>query len=191
MNKLVFAATLALSLAAGAAEPQPTVAFVNVAGAVDSAIFTDSVTNFLIGVMPVRTKIVNVDRLDITTILSPRDKDPRLGKDPRLAVYFVKDPAFPPQLTAPGMWAVVNVRNLEKGADKAKFESRIHKMVLKGLAFACGFGANQDVGRCVMGAGSFDTLSGIDGTSASYSPFVAFPMQDYLSTRGLLADYQF
>ena len=190
MNKLVFAATLALSLAVDAAEPQPTVAFVNVAGAVDSAIFADSVTNFLIGVMPVRTKIVNVDRLDVTTILSPRDKDSRLGKESRLAVYFVRDPAFPPQLTAPGMWAVINVRNLEKGADKAKFESRIRKMVLKGLAFSCGFGANQDVGRCVMGAGSFDTLAGIDGTSASYSPFVAFPMQDYLSARGLLADYQ-
>ena len=126
MNKLVFAATLALSLAAGAAEPLPTVAFVNVAGAVDAAIFADSVTNFLIGVMPVRTKIVDVDRLDVTAILSPRDKDPRLGKESRLAVYFVRDPAFPPQLTAPGMWAVVNVRNLEKGADKAKFVSRIH-----------------------------------------------------------------
>jgi hypothetical protein len=59
-------------------------------------------------------------------------------------------------------------------------------MMLKGLAFACGFGANQDIGRCVMGAGSFDTLKGIDGTSASYSPFVAFPMMDFLSARNLL-----
>ena len=188
MNKLVLVATLTLSLTLHAEEPKPAVAYVNVAGAVDPALFAKSVTNFLPGVMSVRTKIVNVDKVDVASIANPRNKDGRLGKESRLAVYFVKDPAFPPQLTAPGMWAIINVRNLEKDADKAKFEKRLQKMVLKGLAFSCGFGANQDVGRCVMGAGSFDTLSGIDSTSASYSPFVAFPMMDYLSARGLIAE---
>ena len=73
-------------------------------------------------------------------------------------------------------------------ADAEKFKTRIEKMMLKGLAFACGFGANQDSGRCVMGMGSFETLRGIDSTSTSYSPFCYFPLFDYLQARKLIID---
>ena len=165
---------------------KPTVAFVNVGGAIDSAIFAKNANDYVRGIMPARIKICNAENVDILKIANPATPDDQFGKSTKLFVYFVNDGKLPPQLSAPGRWAIVNVRNLEKDADAVKFKSRIQKMMLKGLAFACGFGANQDIGRCVMGAGSFDTLKGIDGTSASYSPFVAFPMMDFLSARNLL-----
>lgn len=188
MRRLMCLTALAASCALGAAEEKPFVAFVNVKGAVEAPVFAEAVTNFLPGVMQVRARLAEAMSVDVVGAMNPSRRDTSLPKAARLAVYFVKDPAFPPQLTAPGMFAVINVRNLEKGVDRKGFATRIRKMVLKGLAFACGFGANQDVGRCVMGAGSFETLAGIDGTSASYSPFVAFPMSDYLMERGLVPE---
>lgn len=191
MKRLVFAAALVAALALSAEENKEEknyVSFVNVAEAVEPTLFANSVTNFLLGVFPARVRLVSAESVDVVSIMNPQRHNEKLGKDTRLAVYFVKDPAFPPQLTAPGMWAIINVRNLEKGADKKRLTERIHRMVLKGLAFACGFGANQDRGRCVMGAGSFSSLEGIDGTSASYSPFVMFPMMDFMSAHGLIMD---
>lgn len=188
MKKMMLLAAIAASLAVNAVEEKPYIAFVNVNDAVEAQLFANAITNFLPGILQVRTKLATAKSVDVVGIMNPARRDQSLGKNARLAVYFVKDAAFPPQLTAPGMFAVINVRNLEKDADKAKFENRIHKMVLKGIAFACGFGANQDAGRCVMGVGSFESLAGIDGTSASYSPFVNFPMSDYLMERNLLDD---
>ena len=106
----------------------------------------------------------------------------------QISVYFVDQQGFPPQLTCPGFFAVINMRGLKKDADQKTYERRVFKMVLKGLAFACGFGANQDSGRCVMGMGSFETLRGIDSTSTSYSPFCYFPLFDYLQARKLIID---
>ena len=189
MKKVLITTLAALATTCAAlADDKPFIAFVNVAGAVDSGLFANCATNFVRGVMPARVKPLAADGVDVRQIMNPATPDARFGSGARLFVYFVSDRSYPPQLTAPGMWAIINVRNLEKDADAAKFRSRIEKMMLKGLAFACGFGANQDIGRCVMGAGSFSTLKGIDATSASYSPFVAFPLMDFLAARALIEE---
>lgn len=191
MKKLLAIAVLAAASVAAAAEEKPFVAFVNVGGAVKADLFASCATNFVPGVMPARIRTFGTEEVDVASIMNPATPDRRFGENAKLHVYFVSDKTFPPQLTAPGMWAVINVRNLDKEADAEKFKTRIEKMMLKGLAFACGFGANQDIGRCVMGAGSFSTLRGIDGTSASYSPFVAFPLMDFLSARNLIEEPTF
>lgn len=188
MKKLMLVAALVAAVAVHADEPKPVVSFVNVAKALDGALLAQTVTNGVVGVIPVRTALASVDKVDLVQLADPAKSDTRLPKETALRVYFVSDKTLPPQLTSPGRWAIVNVRGLDKGADKAKYERRVLKLALKGLAFACGFGANQDVGRCVMSMGSFETLEGIDGTSASYSPFVAFPMMDLLSARQLSKD---
>ena len=163
-----------------------TVAFVNVGGAVDSMLLTQTVTNGVMGVIPINHELASQEKFDPAEVIAATAKGHPVNGGRIICVYFVDSPSLPPQLTAPGFFAAINVRGLSKGADRALYEKRLLKIALKGLAFACGFGANQDVGRCVMGAGSFETLKGIDGTSATYSPFVFFPLSDYLQARGLL-----
>lgn len=191
MKRILAIAVIAAASAVAAAEDKPFVAFVNVGNAVKADLFASCATNFVPGVMPARIRPCAADKVDVVSIMNLATPDQRFGKNVALCVYFVSDAVYPPQLTAPGHWAIINVRNLEKDADAEKFKTRIQKMMLKGLAFACGFGANQDIGRCVMGAGSFETLRGIDGTSASYSPFVAFPLMDFLSARNLIEEPTF
>ena len=173
-------------LFAGVASAKNYIAFVNVGGAVGESEFSRAVTNDLMGVIYVDARIECAKGIDIPTLIGTASQGYPKG-DRQLAVYFVDSPDFPPQVTVPGFFAIVNMRGLKKDADAKKYSSRVAKMVMKGLAFACGFGANQDIGRCVMSAGSFDTLKGIDATSASYSPFVYFPLSDYLQKRDLLA----
>lgn len=184
MKRLVIAMLLA---SAGTIHAKDHVAFVNVGGALDNGLLQKTVTNDLDCVITISAAVDSADRIDVGALVAAAGKGYPAGER-KISVYFVNDPAFPPQVTVPGFFAVMNVRGLDRGADSRKYADRVLKMVLKGLAFSCGFGANHDVGRCVMGAGSFDTLKGIDGTSASYSPFCHLPLSDYLRKRGLLID---
>lgn len=161
------------------------IAFVNVENAVDHALLQRVVSNDVTGAIMInavvdKSKMINLDMLaGIASRGYPKDSR-------KISVYFIDTTSLPPQITCPGFFAVINVRGLKKDADAKTYEKRIAKMALKGLAFACGFGANQDIGRCVMSIGSFDTLKGIDSTSTSYSPFCFFPLTDYLQSRNLL-----
>ena len=53
------------------------------------------------------------EKVDVASIMNPATPDRRFGENAKLHVYFVSDKTFPPQLTAPGMWAVIIVRNLD------------------------------------------------------------------------------
>ena len=182
MKKLILTAMLAAACAASA---ENHIAFVNVGGAVEESLFADAVTNKLVSLIKIYAVVDRADAINIPDLIGKASMGyPKTER--QLSVYFVDSKDLPPQVTVPSYFAVINVRGLKKDADAKKYAMRIKKMVLKGLAFACGFGANQDVGRCVMAVGSFESLQGIDATSASYSPFCYFPLQDYLSVRGLL-----
>lgn len=163
------------------------VAFVNVGGAIDGVLLQQTVTKELDNVITISAVVDSTDSIDIGSLVAKAAKG-YPSDERKISVYFVNDPKFPPQIAVPGFFAVINVRGLDKGADVKTYARRIFKMVLKGLAFSCGFGANHDVGRCVMGAGSFDSIKGIDGTSASYSPFCYMPLSEYLRSRGLLVE---
>lgn len=183
-------AIVALSVMAAFAVPaigRNHVGFVNVGGAVDRALLGDTVTNGLQNVVQIFTRIYEEPSINVADLVGKASMGYPKGER-QLCVYFVDTKDLPSQVTVPGFFAIINVRGLRKDADDKKYANRILKMALKGLAFACGFGANQDVGRCVMGAGSFDTLKGIDGTSATYSPFCYFPLNDYLLKRGVVDD---
>ena len=182
MKTVIFAAAMTAALCAPAFNH---VGFINVNGAVDSVLFNEAVTNRILCSISVASKAYATDRINVSHLVEEASKGYPNGEC-KISVYFVSDPAFPPQVVSPGFFAVMNVRGLDKDADIKKYAKRIEKMVLKGLAFACGFGANQDIGRCVMATGSFETLKGIDATSASYSPFCYFPLSDYLNSRGLM-----
>lgn len=184
MKGLLIAILLAT---AGIVHAKDHVAFVNVGGALDTALLQKIVTNDLDCVITISSAVDCANKIDVGALVTAAAKGYPTGER-KISVYFVNDPAFPPQITVPGFFAVINVRGLDKDADAKKYSQRLLKMVLKGLALSCGFGANHDTGRCVMAAGSFDTLQGIDGTSASYSPFCYMPLSDYLRKRGLMID---
>lgn len=184
MKKVIIAAILA---ATGIVQAKDHVAFVNVGGAIDGVLLQRTVTNDLDNVITISSAVDRADSIDVGALVAESAKGYPSGER-KISVYFVNDPGFPPQIAVPGFFAVINVRGLDRGADAKLYAKRIFKMVLKGLAFSCGFGANHDVGRCVMGAGSFDSLKGIDATSASYSPFCYMPLSEYLRTRGLLVE---
>lgn len=184
MKKLIVLAAVMTAFAA-MAKNKNHIAFVNVGGAIEERLFANAVTNELGSVIMINAVVDRQDAINIPDMIGKASMGYPKGER-QLSVYFVDSKDLPPQIAVPSYFSVINVRGLGKDADAKKYALRIKKMVLKGLAFACGFGANQDVGRCVMGAGSFESLKGIDGTSASYSPFCFFPLQDYLNVRGLL-----
>ena len=180
MRKLIAVCGAMLAFSA-VADP---VAFVNVGGAIDDAVFGPIVSNKVRAVGMVNAEVEKAQAINVGELANRASKGyPKEAR--KIGVYFIDTTDLPPQLTCPGHFAVINVRGLRKDADEKTYKSRITKMALKGLAVACGFGANQDVGRCVMSMGSFDTLKGIDSTSESYSPFCFFPLSDYLQTRNL------
>lgn len=180
-----FLLAIVLFVLANAAIAKNHIAFVNVDNAVDDQLFysvviTNVAATSMANVVVDRAKMIRVEEL-----VGLASKGYPNGER-KISIYFINTTALPPRIVCPGYFAVINVRGLNNDADAEKYRERIKKMGLKGLALACGFGANQDIGRCVMSVGSFDTLKGIDSTSASYSPFCFFPLQDYLQSRGLL-----
>jgi hypothetical protein len=163
------------------------VCFVNVGKAVEEGQLQMLVEGFVPSVIGVNTRVGSSESFDLMSRANLRNKETRFGGDAKLFVYVVNDPDLPFLFSVPGYWSVVNIRGLDRdiAGDKEKFQQRLQKVLLKGLGFAAGIGANSDVGRCVMAMGSFETLKGIDSTSASYSPYAAFPMMDIFSAKGL------
>jgi hypothetical protein len=96
-----------------------------------------------------------------------------------LTVYIVNDPDGDDRLACAGRWALINVRSLGvDAADAATRQNRATKVVMKGVALACGLGGNPDP-RCVMYYKSF-SADGLDGTSASYGPYAYSVLTDTL-----------
>jgi hypothetical protein len=86
-------------------------------------------------------------------------------------------------LNAQGSWSMVNLRGVERGnPDAATLRDRRAKMLLKGLAFACGGGATLEP-KCSLYCGSF-TLEGMDRTGVQISPMAYFPMLETLRAIG-------
>jgi hypothetical protein len=166
----------------------PHICIVNVAMALDQDLLRAVGEKVVAGVMPVNIRTVEAEAFGGMERFDLRKPDTRFGPKAKLIIYVVNDPALPFLLAVPGRWSLVNVRGLDKGldGDTAKYALRLHKVILKGLAYAAGVGANADVGRCVMAQGSFETLAGIDGTSSTYSPFAAFPLMDILIAKGVM-----
>ena len=163
------------------AAEKPHVLFVNVDQALDEANFREAVAAVSL-LQPVNLAVMDAKGLNG---LNPLDRDARrkqVSPAAKLVIYVVNNPKLVAYLSVPRQWAVINLHGLDNGLpkeDPERYRRRMRQMMLKGLALACGAGANFDQ-RCVMYQGSF-TAEGIDQTSLSYSPFVMGPMQEALS----------
>lgn len=187
MKKLIIGCAMAVvSATCVYSAEKPYVAFINVKQSVESNLFAKVVNKFVPTAMPVRTKALALPAIEVSDVAIGK-RPQSVGAEAKILVFIINQKGLPNAITVPGQCSILNLAPFDLKSDPAKLEDRIQRLVLKGLAYACGFGANQDVGRCVMGAGSFDSVKGLDETSASYSPFVTFPMMDYLTERGLMA----
>ncbi len=101
------------------------------------------------------------------------------GAKAKVGLFFVNQPGQPRFLGAPGFWYMVNTYGIETGApDGQTVRDRYAKLILKGLAYACGGGASLDP-RCSLFYGSF-TPEGMDSTGIMISPQTYFPMVEVL-----------
>lgn len=161
------------------------VAFVNVDSAVSLDLLHSIVTNDLRAIISVDGRVHSEPTISIADLVNTTAKGYPSGNR-QLSVYLVNSTNFPPQVVIPQYISIINVRGLNKNSTEKLYRERIRKVILKGLAFSCGFGATMESGTCVMGLGSFDSLKGIDETSDSYSPFCFFPLEKYLNQRKLM-----
>lgn len=164
------------------AAQHPHVSFVDVGSKIDDKLFREAVaavSKFLRVYMTVE----KADQLDPSTVLKRTDLGARFGANAKLVVYVLNDPETVSFLNAPGRWSLINLSGLDRDKpDPERYRRRLRQMMMKGLAHACGVGVVEEP-RCVMYSGSF-TLEGMDKTSASYSPFAAYPIQNLLHTLG-------
>lgn len=166
----------------------PHICFVNIANAVEEKAFRQAVAT-VSTVLPLNVAVAKADAVPGGSLLEAEKPDLRFGKEAKLLVYVVSTPKLVKYASVPQQWALVNVYGLESGlaSNQAnRVETRLTKMMLKGVGFAAGIGANMDATRCVMGAGSFRSWEGVDQTSASFSPFAGIPMMDVLTALGVV-----
>lgn len=107
----------------------------------------------------------------------------RFGPKCCTAVFIERNAKGYSFLNAQGSWSMVNLRGLDRDRpDAATLTSRRVKMVLKGLAFACGGGATIEP-KCSLFYDSF-TIEGMDKTGEMITPMSYFPMLETLKAIG-------
>lgn len=101
------------------------------------------------------------------------------GEKAKVGLFIVNQPGQPRFFGAPGFWYAANACGIEEGAaDAQTVRDRYAKLILKGLAYACGGGASLEP-TCSLFYGSF-TPKGMDGTGIMISPTTYFPMLEIL-----------
>jgi hypothetical protein len=116
-------------------------------------------------------------------IVSVESQLARWGKNAVLVVYVADDPQLPGLLNLPGQCSLINLRTMRSDKpSEAVYDSRLQRLLMKGLAYAAGTGGNHDP-RCVMYWKSF-SVGEIDKTSSTFGPYAYFALQDILRSLG-------
>lgn len=163
---------------------QPHILFLNVNNAVTNDTLADAAAYIRLKYM--FNTVTNACDISQTrdVLENPAILKQRFGDKAMLVIAFERnDPPKPAFTAIPGHYAALNIANLARDTPSADLlTKRTRQMALKGLAQACGVGANADE-HCVMFYKSF-TLSGMDATSATYGPFSYFPIRETLRLLG-------
>ena len=156
---------------------------VNVGGALSEADFSTVVTYALTRVN------VNAWTNSIPTSMwracidRPELVKETFGPHATVVVFLEKNQQGFSFMNVPGHWSMINLRGLDKDSPTAQaLRDRTAKMILKGMAHACGVGASVDE-LCALNYNSF-TLKGMDKTDIRISPMSYFPMLSTLEALG-------
>ena len=133
------------------------------------------VVNYAASRVPINVWTNAVDRLEY-------GKFPAFPKAV-VTVFVVDDANGPAELSAAGKWSRVSVAALKTGSpDVQTFRDRCAKMLLRGMARACGSGTTIEP-VCALFYGA-STLQGLDKTNITISPMAYFPMVEILRAAG-------
>lgn len=159
------------------------VLFVNVSGALSDEDFAD-VAEYAASRVQINIWTNSIDASMVRMLMDdPGLLAKRFGPKCCAAVFIERNGKGYSFLNAPGSWSMVNLRGIDRGAPSAQLlRDRRAKMLLKGLAYACGSGASMEP-KCSLYCGSF-TLEGMDKTGVQISPMSYFPMLEVLSAIG-------
>ena len=165
------------------AATKPHVLFVNVAGALPEADFAD-VAEYAASRVQVNIWTNSIPASMVRELIDdPATLTARVGTNCCTAVFVEKNEKGYSFLNAQGSWSMVNLRGIDRGAPTAGvLRDRRAKMLLKGLAYACGSGSSLEP-KCSLYYGSF-TLDGMDKTGVQISPMSYFPMLETLRAIG-------
>ena len=159
------------------------VLFVNVGGALSDEEFAEAAEHAFSKVQ------INIWTNSIPAIIvrdlieDPSTLTNQFGSKCCVAVFVERNAKGYSFLTAQGNWAMINLRGVESGTSNAvTVRDRRAKMLLKGLAYACGAGATMEP-DCSLYYRSF-TLAGMDATKVQISPMAYFPMLENLRAIG-------
>ena len=98
-------------------------------------------------------------------------------------VFVVDDSKGPAELSAAGKWCRVSVSAVKGGSPDAQtLRDRYAKMILRGMARACGSGTTIEP-MCALFYGA-NTLEGMDKTNITISPMAYFPIVEVLRASG-------
>lgn len=162
------------------AAKRPHVALVNVGGAIPEDIWALATT------YAVSRLQINVWTNSIpTSVLDRLVADPGYTKtalcdtNALIGVYFERRPSGCTILASPASWSVVNVAPfLADATDPQQIRDRYAKLVMKGLATACGSGNTLEP-FCSMFYGA-QNPAGMDRTNIALVPMAYFPMLETL-----------
>ena len=152
---------------------------VNVGDAIPAGTWGDVVT-YAVSRLQLNVWTNSVAAFDAAEFVAdPAKVQKDFGGKAKVGLFFVNQPGKPRFIGAPGFWYAVNTCGVEAGAPDAQtIRDRYAKLILKGLAYACGGGASLDP-KCSLFYASF-TPEGMDGTGIMISPSTYFPMVEVL-----------
>jgi len=156
---------------------------VNVGNALPADVFATTVT-YAMSRINVNVWTNSMERSVVRELIErPERQREMLGDKAIVAVFVERNDRGVSFLNAPGHWAMLNMRGLDRDGPSAQtYRDRCAKMVLKGVAHACGVGASVDE-LCSLNYDSF-TLKGMDKTDIRVSPMSYFPMLSTLQALG-------
>lgn len=159
------------------------VLIVNVNNAVPAHMFSTAVT-YAMSRININVWTNSLEKSVVKELIDkPERQSEFLGPRAVVAVFLEKNTEGVSFLNAPGHWAMVNMRGIDKDKPDAQtLRDRYAKMILKGVGHASGVGASVDE-LCSLNYDSY-TLKGMDKTDIRLSPMSYFPMLSTLQALG-------
>ena len=173
---------------ASQADGVPHVLFVNIGTGIEDKKFEAAVQKAC-EQMRIKWRSERIAKITVKEIVvSIESQSMRWGKSAVLVVYVANDPQLPGLLNLPGQCSLINIRTMRSDKPSERvYDSRLQRLLMKGLAYAAGTGGNHDP-RCVMYWKSF-SVGEIDKTSSTFGPYAYFALQDILRSLGGVGDF--
>lgn len=143
------------------------------------------VVNYAASRMPINVWTNSIPASVADALMSDPSRLASLVKDEKavVAVFVEKLSSGASVISVPSAFSRVDVKWLEADSpSKSVLRDRQAKMILKGIAHACGSGATIEP-KCSLFYGA-RTLAGLDKTNITVSPMAYFPMVEILRSLG-------